>query len=256
MKIRSVYLIGSKSTSGTYSKFINYVTSGNFTHVGILFYVSKNNDPIPPVDTSIQNIKNFILVNNINTAGKLKITIPEFNEQIKIPHGFYVFETSNDLIDTNHTKKIIKHENQSSGCVITPLETYYCAYRYNYIIELLPDEDILISLIKSFWGRPYGIDSILANLNTSSSMVCTHLCQRYFNSVYSDNVDMFSPTAFIIHVEKKVGKNNVFVDDFLDQKMNETHTVLSGSIVLTLIVLSLVIFILTALDKKIDFSKI
>merc|ERR1711976_187065 len=222
LQIQEIYLIGSQS-KGSYGSLIQYVTSGKMTHVGIVFYVGRDGEPIPPIATSSNNMCKWIIENNVQTDGELVITVESFNHDIVLEQGFYVFETSSDISQQINAPPIIKAPNQVSGCVITPLETYRIVYERNTIIKLRKRTELLTLLIKQYWGRPYGIDSIINNLNSNLSMVCTQLSARYINVVYEKNFDMVSPTKFVYEVGRHESDESYREDDFLDKKFHPYH---------------------------------
>jgi len=252
MKIKAVYLIGSQSDS-VYGNIVKIATSGNITHVALIFYVGRKHQPIPPVETSIENQSQWIINNSVNTNGTLKIHIDRFNENLVLDQGFYVFETNSDITNHINAPQVIKATNQMSGCVITPLETYRISHPKNVIIKLDNRPHVLTDLIKQYWGEPYGLDSILNNLNSNLSMVCTQLCIRYINTVYTKNYDMFSPTKLVFEVGNMLGESSYKEDDFLDKKFLLYHYLWS-SLPLILIFLTVFLIFMYVVNHKIILS--
>jgi len=250
MDIQSIYIIGSQSRSN-YGSIVKLCTSGNITHVGLLFYVGRNNEPIPPVETSLNNQSQWIINNSVNINGILKIHIDSTNNnEIKLHQGFYVFETSGEINKTINTENIIKDKNQINGCVITPYETYKSYYKKNVIIKLKMNKGFFKLLIKQYWGRPYGINSIVNNVHSNLSMVCTHLVSRYINTVYTKTYNMFSPTKLIIEVGKLHNDNDYKEDDFLDKKYILYHYLWSSLPLIFIFVTSLFMFIYYVNEKN------
>jgi len=254
MNIQAIYLIGSQSKS-SYGTLVKCATSGNLTHVAIVFYVGNNGQKIPPIETSTINQSQWIMDNSINTSGSMTIFIESLNYDIELENGFYVFETTNDISQHLDAPPIIKAPNQISGCVITPLETYRLSYERNVIIKMKKKSSVLKLLIKQYWGKPYGIDSIINNLNSNLSMVCTQLTSRYVNPVYSKNFSMFSPTKFVFEVGKLHNDSDFKEDDFLDKKFLPHHYLFSIIPIISIFLMTFFIFMYVSTNQLVITNK-
>ena len=226
MKIQSVYLLGSRS-EGLYTNTIEFVTNGSITHVSLLFFVGNSKNDEPPLDISTAARDQWVIDNSINTTGSTTINgIYEFpTETITLTYGHYVFDTNSSIIQTS-SNAIIKSPGQSSGAVITPYSIYLEKYDENIIIKLITNRQNLKSLIKMYWGKAYGIDSVFANAVSRTTMICTHLCNKYINQTYTLKLNGISPTGLILYMKNSVGSPEIS-DTFMRRKVLKYHIAMS-----------------------------
>lgn len=198
LNIKHVYLIGSRGNGG-FSDAIEFVTSGSIVHCALLFLVALEDDIPPPLDVSNYCKNCWIDENRTDDSKRAKMLVIETFEgdSITLNYGYYVFETNRNLTNSDGERSTIKRDDQKGGCVIIPLEMYMQKYKHNIILKIKSNKLRFKNLISMYWGKPYGLDSITMNLNSRTSMICTHLCLRYINGVYNRSYNFVSPTKLI-----------------------------------------------------------